>query len=206
METIDPQELALWKARAGYYKKIIERYGEAIDAGERKTIPELKALVDQKDAAVLKLKAEALAKIGHADDYSFERDFLPYAEASFSYVKSLSRIDSEIEPSFWMRPEEIVGLGAADAFDRAILLCSLLLACECETARVLVLELEGGGRHPVVVFYYKEKQHFLDPSQEAEFSTYSGTLEEIFRHYSYEGKKVLKAAFEFNHADYNEFE
>ncbi len=206
MKCIGPDEPALWKARAGFYKKIIERYGQAIDEGERKTIPDLKALVDAKDASVLAVKAKALESAGLAEGYSFERDFLAYAEAAFSYVRSLSRIDSEIEPSFWLRPAEIVELGAADAFDRAIFLCSLLTAGDCETARVLVLELEGGARHPVVVFYYLERQHFLDPSQEAAFSTYTGLLEEVFRHYTYEGKRVLKSAFEFNATDYNEFE
>ena len=206
MESISPsEEPALWKARAGFYKKIIERYADAIDDGERKTIPDLKSLVNPTDATVLGLRGQLLEKAGIAE-YSFDRDFWQYAEAAFALVQSLSRIDSEIEPSFWMRPADIVELGAADAFDRAILLCSLLAAGDCETARVLVLELEGGNRHPVVVFYYREKQHLLDASQEAAVSTYSGSLEELLKHYSYEGKKVLKAAFEFNAQDYNEFE
>ncbi len=205
MEGIGPDEPALWKARAGFYKKIIERYGAAIDEGERKTIPDLKALVDPKDAAVQALRGQFLEKMGCAD-YSFNKDFLAFGTGAFGYCQALLRIDSEIEPSFWLRPEEITELGAADAFDRAILLCSLLASGDCETAKVLVLELEGGSRHPVVTFYHAERAHLLDPSQQASFTTYSGSLEEVFRHYTYEGKRVLKQAFEFNTQDYNEFE
>ncbi len=225
-------ELAAWRTRALAYRKIVERYADAVNAGEQKTIPELKALVNAADPAVAELRKKILGEISRteagasaeaavretgeqggvesrppaAEPYRFERDFLAYAERAFSFVQSLRKVQSELSVSFWLSPSEIVELGAADAFDRSILLAALLLAGKCDNARVRVLELEGGNRHPVVVFYYGEKQHLMDASQEASGLTFTGTLEEIFKNYSYEGKKVAKSAFEFNDKEYSELE
>ena len=203
----------LYKARSLFYKKIVERYAEAVNAGEQKTIPELKFLVNPEDEAVIALRQKLLQEMQLSpspaegvEQYRFERDFLGFAERAFNFVQSLQKIHSELSVSFWLSPSEVVQLGVADAFDRCILLCSLLIAGGCETARVRVLELEGGGRHPVVAFYYKERQHLMDASQEASALTFTGQLEEIFKSYTFEGKRVLRSAFEFNNADYNEFE
>ncbi len=212
----EAEEARVWRTRALAYKKILERYAEAINAGEQKTIPELKALVNPEDDGVRRLKLTFLQEINrppetdeaHAglEPYRFERDFLAYAERAFAFVQALEKIHSEVSVSFWLSASEIVELGAADAFDRCILLCSLLAAGGCENTRVRVLELEGGSRHPVVVFYYNEKQHLMDASQEASAFTFTGSLEEILANYSFEGKKALKSAFEFNNAEYNELE
>ena len=198
-------EMSLYKVRAGFYRKIVERYSDAVNAGEEKTIPDLKNLVNPDDATVQGLRKEIEGGI-QTGEYRFEKDFASYAEKAFNKVQSLLRIHSELSVSFWLYPSDILELGAADAFDRSILLCSLLIAGGCRNAKIRVLEVEGGARHPVVVYTFNERQHFLDPTQESSATTFTGSLEEIFSQYSYEGKKVTKSAFEFNNEEYNEFD
>ncbi|MBI5177129.1 hypothetical protein HY995_03520 [Candidatus Micrarchaeota archaeon] len=197
--------LGLAKIREGFYKIVIERYAEAINAGEEKTIPELKALVNPLDASVQALRQETVSKMD-VGEYRFERDFLAYAERAFSAVQGLAKIHSEVSPSFWLAPREMLLLGAADAFDRCILLCSLLIAGGSPAAKIRVLELEGGARHPVVVFSHAERQYLLDATQESSALTHAGTLEEIFAQYTSGGRKVSKSAFEFNNEEYAEFD
>ena len=46
----------LYDARSDYYRKIIERYSQAVSNGETKTIPQLKELVNPFDKTVLETK------------------------------------------------------------------------------------------------------------------------------------------------------
>lgn len=222
------------KIKLAVYRKLVDRYSEEINAGEQKTIPELKEMVSATDSAVRETRAKILGELGFASEpekigkgaaqatsvgtstgvsgelqgnhYRYEKEFLAAAEKAYNFAQSLKKIHHDLPVSFWLKPREILELGAADAFDRAIFLCSLLQSLGCENAKVRVLDLEEGFKHPAVVFSFNEKQFLMDAMQECSAFTYHGSLEEVLKNYTYEGKKCLKSAYEFNGEEYLEFE
>ncbi len=222
------EDIEALKTKLAVYRKLVERYSDEISQGEQKTIPELKEMVAPKDAAIREVKRKLLLELGFADElekgeksgkpertissepegnhYRFEKDFLPAAQNAYCFTQSLKKIHHDLPVSFWLKPREIIDLGAADTFDRAILLCSLLQVLGCQNATVRVLDLEEGLKHPTVVFSYNEKQYLMDPMQECSAFTYHGNLEEVLKTYTYEGKKALKSSYEFNDKEYLEFE
>ena len=210
------------KAKLAVYRKLIERYSEEITQGEQKTIPELKEMVVPNDSAVREVKKKILGELGFAQEaekgeripsteiqpnhYRYEKDFLAAAEKAYNAAQAFKRVHNDLPVSFWLKPREMVELDIADAFDRAILLCSLLISLGCENCKVRVLDLEEGFKHPTVAFAYNEKQYLMDPMQECSAYAYHGKLSEVLKSYTYEGRKALKSAYEFNDKEYLELE
>jgi len=203
---LEKEEALFYKTRAAVYRKIIERYADAINQGEEKTLPELKALIVPADSAVQDVKAKLLEPLLQGRLYEFEKDFQQAAEAAFQRVKSLHFVHADLPVSYWLSPAEIIELGAADPFDRAMLYCSLLIALGCKQAKVRVVEIEGGIRHPLVVFSLGEKTFLCDPAQDKTAFERTGAVEELVAGFSLEGKKVSRTLFEFNDQDYQQFE
>ncbi|MFH1106440.1 MAG: hypothetical protein V1787_00940 [Candidatus Micrarchaeota archaeon] len=216
IEKHDEASLDRQGVQAAYYRKIIERYAALINENEEKTIPELKALVDSNAEAVQELRKQVLEQLAekkkalgtHAEGapYDYESDFLLAAEAALGAVRGLKAVHPEVSVSFWLSPKEILELGAADVFDKAILLCSLLKSLGSQ-ARILVLELENRHIHPVVAFAYSGRDYALDACQSgSQLSTYSGVLDEALKTLAYGGSKFLKKSYEFDNDKYTEFE
>ncbi|MBI5636058.1 hypothetical protein HY993_03805 [Candidatus Micrarchaeota archaeon] len=204
-----PDETGLYKARSDYYRKIIERYSQAVSSGETKTIPQLKELVNPNDKAVLETRLKLFAQLNLASDasqansFSLEKDFPAYAKLAFELVQKIQLVKSEVETTFWMNFEDLLSINAGDSFDKALFLCSLLTSAGCATARVRVLELEGGVNHPVVMYFFENKEFLLDSCSTAFLS---GQLSEIMEKYYFDGKKTVKSLFEFNNLDYTELD
>lgn len=195
------------KIRAEVYKRIIERYSDTIGLMEDKTIPELKAMVSPENSAVVSIKErifEGLKGENAAWEYSFERDFPAFMEKALDYCNSLKPVNAELSVSYWMKPEEIVELGAADPFDKAIFLCALLESAG-GNPRVRVLELEGNFKHAVVLMELGGKMLLLDPSCSRKAEEGASDEEVLQKHYL-EGKKIVRSIYEFSDADYTDFE
>ncbi|NYZ78085.1 hypothetical protein H0N96_01650 [Candidatus Micrarchaeota archaeon] len=204
------EEISVCKTRELLYRKILERYSEVIGLGEEKTIPELKALVNSGDASVVETKQKLLGELqmqrGPEFAYAFERDFLDYAGKAFEFAAILRAIHANLSFSYWLSPKEIVDLGAADAFDKAIFLCSLLKAGGCENARVRVVELEGGLKHAIVVFEFASMFYVFDSSSKEPNARLSApNADDALKEFCCDGKKVTRSLYEFNDSDYNEF-
>ncbi|MGB9576866.1 MAG: hypothetical protein ACP5O3_02430 [Candidatus Micrarchaeia archaeon] len=202
----EKEALASTTIRAAVYKKIIERYAEQINRGEEKTIPELKDLVKPSNAVIQATKAKIIEKLGLSEPYSAEKHFLAAVEAALSFCRSLKPVHADLPVSYWLSPEEIIELGAADPFDRAIFLASLLIALGGADARVRVVELEGGIKHPIVVFSKNSEKCLCDPCQDDSALARCGDFDKILASYSFEGKKYARSLFEFNDCEYTEFE
>jgi len=214
----------VWKARATFYRAVIERYRDYINEGEQKTVPVLKSAIDPKEPTVQKMRSEIVAaivadKTAAAGDavvesreleYNFETDFDDAAQAAFLSVQSLGKTHSELSISFWLSYSEMESLGIADAFDRCLLLCSLLSSLGCKTAMVSVLLLEDGSTHPVVTFGSAEEKFFLlDPcNPKALFAEdTAGNREELVAGFlTGDSKKATRISYEFNRDEYNEYE
>jgi len=216
-------DCAVWKARATFYRAIIERYRDYLFEGEQKTVPLLKSMIDPKDPAVQKLHEQIISSIkqtkssaagdaiieSKALEYNYETDFDEAARAAFDYVQSLGKTHSELSVSFWLSYPQMVSLGIADAFDRALLLCSLLSSLGCKSALVSVLSLEDGSTHPVVIFESAGRDVLLDACNKSQkFGDDAGQSKaELVAGFSTgDGKKAVRIAYEFNRDEYAEFE
>ncbi|MFH1200121.1 MAG: hypothetical protein V1708_03580 [Candidatus Micrarchaeota archaeon] len=204
------------ETQAAYYRRIISRYAALVNENEEKTVPELKALVDKNTETVQQLKAQALEQtaankkasgtLPEGWRYDYEKDFLFAAGPAFAIVRGIRQVHSEVSVSFWLSQKEILEVGAADVFDKALLLCSLLQALGAQ-AKVLVLELENNTIHPVTVLEYSGRAYLLDASQrESQLTTYCGEQEEVLKGFSFGGAKFLKKSYEFDANNYKEFE
>jgi hypothetical protein len=204
-------ELAL---RNGFYRRIIEKYAAMIDEYDEKTVPELKSLINKNDPAISELKrgfldellSDKMKRGGTSADYVFSEDFLFVADKLFRHCQKLSHIHANLPVSFWLNMKEVSEMQAADPFDRAILLCSLLRAFD-GMAKIRVLELENNLIHPVVLMEFEGKKFLLDANQkESLLTTYSGLdLNDVLKSFEYDKNKYLKSAYEFNDEEYVEF-
>lgn len=183
------------ECKAALYRKIIERYKQVIEEGEAKSVPELKERVQPKNASVQKLREQISSEF---HPYISERDFEAAALKAFAFVRD--EIANEPLPvEFWLSIEEILDLKGADEMDKATLLCSLLVALENNSAKVVVAS-EGADRHAFVLYEFKGFHHLLDPFHGV---TLSGSKKEVIEKF-FEGKQQGKL-YEFNHETYEEW-
>ena len=191
----EAEECGALKQRLALYKRIIERYKELIETSEFKSIPELRSLVTPEHKAVLQVRDSLISEFR---PYIYDRDFLSAAEKAYEFCRT--EIKNEFLPvDFWLSPDDIIQLKAADEMDKAIFLCSLLLSLEDSTAKVVVVA-EERMRHAVVTFEHGEKFYLLDPAHEL---FVSGKKEEIAE--SYITKGAERQVYEFNNLEYNEW-
>lgn len=214
----------VWKARATFYRTVIERYRDYINEGEQKNVPDLKSAIDPKEPTVQRMRSEIVAAIVAAKtaaagqavvesrelEYDPETDFDDAAKAAFLRVQSLGKTHSELSLSFWLAYPEMESLGIADAFDRCLLLCSLLSSLGCKTVLVSVLLLEDGSTHPVVTFGSEEEGYFLLDAcnntnlfGEDAAKTKQGLISGFI---TGDSKKAIRISYEFNREEYNEYE
>lgn len=204
-EAIPPEEDSD-SVRAAVYKKIIERYSETLGLLEEKTIPELKAMVNPENAAVDKVKQSILDSIKGQDaawEYSFERDFPVFMKKALEFCFSLKPVNADLSISYWLKPEEILELKAADPFDKAIFLCSLIESAG-GSAKVRMLELEGNVKHAVVLVE-NGRIGLLDPSCSSDLEQGESEEEVLQKHVSH-GSRVLRSLYEFSDLEYSSFE
>jgi hypothetical protein len=211
---VEAGELASCRLHSAYFRKIISRYLQEITAGEQKNVPELKYLVNPQDPVVLEVMDRILfgLQANQNDypkkDYEYPRDFAAFAKEALAFVQTLASIKSDLGVPFWLAPKDIVELGAADSFDRAVFLCAVLNCAGCIDAKVLVLEVEGEGVHPVVKYQDGPNVQVCDPSEAGLCCQYqSGTNPaQGLADFYCGGKRVLKAMYEFNSQEYSEFD
>ncbi|MCX6767359.1 MAG: hypothetical protein NTY90_01330 [Candidatus Micrarchaeota archaeon] len=192
------EDVTPYKTRLSVYRKIIEKYTSVINAGEEKTVPQLKALVDKGDEVVAKVKEKIAESLPGAD-------VIVLAETAYKFVQSLRPVHANLSVTYWLSPKDIMELGAADAFDRAIFLCSLLQALGLG-AKVRVVSLEGGLSHPVVIFSFGRDDYILDAFQNLPLEAFKGSLPEVLPQFTFDGRRFVKNVFEFNNEEFNQFD
>ncbi|MEM0359874.1 MAG: hypothetical protein QXK06_00875 [Candidatus Diapherotrites archaeon] len=187
--------------RLKLYRFLLKKYSALLNEKEKKTIGEVKALIDGSDLTIQSLVSEF-----KGNSYEFERDFLSAAEKAFEFVKKeIAYVKLDLDLDFFMSPLEIMTEKVADDEDKAIFLCSMLFALGDESASVVIAELDDLSTHAFVVLEFDEKVFFLDASQEHGFSEFSGTTSEVLKKYSFEGHKIRKLLYKFNHFEYKSF-
>jgi hypothetical protein len=190
-------ELEVCRRRESIYKKIIERYRELIEAGESKSIPELRSLVRPQSSSVLELKDKLTREF---KPYDYEKDFLTVSQKAYEFVKGEIKTE-HVNIEFWLSPKDILELKAADEMDKAILLCSLLIALGNKAAKVVV-EMKGGLKHAFVLFSFGNRFYLFDPVHDINLA---GSKEILEAQISTEKDEENKIVYEFNDVEYNEW-
>jgi hypothetical protein len=165
-----------------YLRLIVERYADAINLGEQKSIAELKASVSPDCPGVAELSA-----------------LYPSTRSAFDFVFGLKTVHESLPVSFWLDFKEMVSLGAGDAFDKARLLCALLL-CHNRTSRVRIVQMRSSGQHalvwldetPVSVMDVVRGEVWHDKTIDAALAVYPGP------------HAIQKSLYEFNDKEYRE--
>ncbi len=124
----------LLKKYNALYLEMIMRYKEKMEEGERLYVAELPKLVTPDDEAVV----AAVNKIrGTFPSYGFDENFTEAAKKAFDFVNgSIMQISPPIQ--FWLKPSQVLNIGAGDVFDQMVLLCSMLVGLGNPSAKVIV--------------------------------------------------------------------
>ncbi len=143
----------LLKKYNALYLEIIMRYREKIEEGERLYMAELPKLVTPDDesvrAAVNKIKGEFLS-------YNLEENFSEAMQKAYDFVSgSVSQVSPPIQ--FWLRPGQVLNIGAGDIFDQAVLLCSMLIGLGNLSSKVIVAVKGEDEKNYAVYCEYKGK-------------------------------------------------
>lgn len=183
------------------HKFLLEKYSEVINEREKKTIGEIKGLIDPDDLSIQSILAELISK-----NYSFEKNYLEIArEACDFVVKEISFVESDVRINFWLTPTEIIKNKIADDEDLALFFCTLLYALGDEKAFVVVAEMENLTTHAFVITEHKENFYLFDPSQKKPFEEFSGKKEEVLEKYSFRDSKIKRFLYRFNALEYEQF-
>ncbi len=183
------------------HKFLLEKYSDAINEKEKKTIGEIKGLIDPDDLSIQSLLAELIST-----DYSFEKNYLSVAKEAYFFVsKEISFVESDVKINFWLTPTEIIKQKIADDEDLAVFFCTILYALGDENAFVVVAEMENLTTHAFVITEFNFKFFLFDPSQKNSFDEFSGKKEEVLEKYSFKESKIKRFLYRFNALEYEQF-
>ncbi len=183
------------------YRLLLKKYLETINEKEKRTIGEIKGLVDKDDMTI-----QSLISRFKAADYSFEKDYLSAAQKAYDFTaKEIDFAKADIDISFWLSPKEVIENKIADDEDLAVFLCSALFALGDSKAAVVIAELDNLSTHAFVITEFKNRFFLFDPSQKKPVATFSGEKEKVLEKYSFEGAKLRRFLYKFNREEYEQF-
>jgi hypothetical protein len=180
---------------------LLEKYADIINERERRTIGEIKALVDGNDLSIQSF-IDGLKPL----NYVFEKDYKNSLKLVFEYVKKeISFVDVDLNVNYWLTPREIIELKVADDEDLAVFLCAAMKALGDGNAEVIIAELDNLKTHAFVVTELGGSFLILDPAQEHKFEDFLGAKVEAIKNYSFQGQKIKRFLYRFNSGKYEQF-
>jgi hypothetical protein len=183
------------------YKILLEKYADLVNEKERRTIGEIKGLVNAEDLTVQSIIADF-----KGEEYSFQENYGEAAAKALAFVQhEINYVEPEINLNYWLSAKEIFSAKVGDDEDLSVFLCSLLLALGDEKAAVIIAELDNLKTHAFVATNYKGRFCILDPSQKHSLEKFSGKKEEALQKYSFKGAKIKRFLYKFNHTTYEQF-
>ncbi|MEM3408006.1 MAG: hypothetical protein QXW80_01745 [Candidatus Micrarchaeia archaeon] len=182
-------EINILKDRIKLLELIIDRYRSTIEQSETKTIADLKAMINPRDEEVKRISEEIKSKF---KPYIYERDFIAAAKEAHEYIRRIRTIRTPID--FWLMPKDIIKLRGGDPMDKAIFLCSILIALDNYDSYVVVGI--NDGTKVAVSFKFKDEWYFIDPTGS---EMINGKKEELIEKWMSDEKDI----YEFNNVHYN---
>lgn len=150
-------EEELLKKYNALYLEIVMRYKDEIERGETLYVAELPKLITPQDETVLGVTNKIKSAF---PSYSFEENFEEAACQAHKYVKeSILTIEPPIQ--FWLKPSEVVSIGAGDVFDKMVLLCTILIGLGNISAKIITLVKDDKKNH-MIYAEFREKRLAID--------------------------------------------
>ncbi|VVB75488.1 Uncharacterised protein [uncultured archaeon] len=182
-------------------KYLLEKYADIINEREKRTIGEIKGLVDGNDLSI-----QSFVEDFKGAAYSFQNDYEKALRTAFDFVKKeINFVDAELNVNYWLAPREILELKVADDEDLAVFLCAVMKALGDDKAEVIIAELDNLRTHAFVLTELGEKALLLDPAQEHSFEDYLDTKVEILKKYAFQKQKIKRFLYRFNSEKYEQF-
>jgi hypothetical protein len=182
-------------------KYLLEKYADIINDREKRTIGEIKALVDGNDLTIQSF-VEDFKKTG----YAYPEDYETSLRQVFDFVKKeISFVDAELNINYWLTPREILEVKIADDEDLAVFLCAAMRSLGDEKAEVIIAELDNLKTHAFVLTDLNNESLLLDPAQDHTYEEYRGPKAEIIKKYSLQKQKIKKFLYRFNSQKYEQF-
>ncbi len=145
-------ESELLKKYNSLYLEIIMKYKEYIEEQEGLYVAELPKLVMPSDESVKGVAALISSKF---PDYNYDENFGAAAQLAYDFVKG-SIVNVTLPVQFWLKPGQTIAYGAGDLFDKATLLCSILVALGNPSTKIIIVI--GENQRSFVVYYeFNEK-------------------------------------------------
>ena len=183
------------------YRLLLQKYAETINEKEKRTIGEVKALINPQDLTI-----QSLVSRFKTQSYSFETHYAQAAEKAFRFVNAeIAFVKADLDIRFWLSPKEILEAKVADDEDHAVFLCTLLLALGDEKAEIAIAELEDLSTHAFVITQTGARFFLLDSTQQHPFDFFSGAKEEVLARYSFNNAKIRRFLYKFNRDSYEQF-
>ncbi|AJF60464.1 MAG: hypothetical protein QT03_C0001G0978 [archaeon GW2011_AR10] len=183
------------------YALLLEKYSDIINEFEKKTVGEIKGLVDAENLSVQSMVAEF-----KPENYLFEKNYLAAARKVFEFVsREFTFVKADLDLNFWLSPKEILAEKIGDDEDLAVFLCSLLRALGDEKAEVVIAELDNLSTHAFVITEFNGRFFILDPSQRHSFDAFSGEKARVLASYSFNDSKIKRFLYKFNNKNYEQF-
>jgi hypothetical protein len=175
------------------YLTIITRYKDYIEEHEVLHLTELPKLITPLNKNVASIAEQIRSGF---ESYNPSTDFYSAAYKALESIKSIKQITMPIQ--FWQMPSETISNGAGDEFDRAVVLCSVLIALGNPSTKVAVVTA-GEQRNISVYFSNGDKVACMDVSGSMrEFAS----SKELFDYMGAEGED--SSAYEFNDKMYSD--
>lgn len=116
------------------YLEVILRYKEYIEEKESLYVAELPKLVVPENEDVVNIANRIKNSM---PSYNYNDNYYDAARLAYSYVKDEIAL-ANLPIQFWLTPDETIKCGAGDIFDKAVLLCSLLIALGNVSAKIII--------------------------------------------------------------------
>lgn len=153
---MDGEDAETLRRHNSVYLTVLMRYKEYIEEKESLYVADLPRLVTPGDSAVVAACRNITNSI---NSYDYEKDFSTAAKMAYDYINSIASISLPIQ--FWQKPGETISNGAGDPFDKAVLLCSMLIALGSIGSKIVVA-IRGESRSIMVYSEFKGKILALD--------------------------------------------
>ncbi len=186
-----------------YYEIILQKYKDYINKEEKKTIAEIKNMVNPGDLTINTIVSKH-KPIG----YDYNRDYLNTLKKIYNYFMSeIDVVKNDLKLLFWLEFPEIIKNKIADEQDISILLCSIMNNLSDNEAYIYVVQLENEKTHAFVKTKYKNTHYIFDLTQKVPFDMFKAKdEEELFNNYRFLESKIDKKIYMYNQDSYLDLE
>lgn len=190
-------------AKNKYYELILTTYKDIINNNEKKTISQIKDMVDPDNLSVKSIISK-YKPIG----YDFNKDYFETLRVIYNYLKSEIEVaKNDIRVLYWLDATQILKHKIADEQDAANMLCSIMKALKDNDAYIYVVLLEDDRTHAIVKTKFKGVHYILDLTQKTPFDLFKDQDEnKLFENYNYKNKKITRMIYKYNNNTYVNFE